>query len=59
MIWANTIDTTIGEDCKRGINSVKISFEKLSIKMNLNFIELIVKKKIKEKEILSAPLISG
>ena len=59
MIWANTIDNTIGEDCKRGINSVKISFEKLSIKMNLNFIELIVKKKIKEKEILSAPLISG
>ena len=59
MIWANTIDTTIGEDCKRGINSVKISFEKLSIKMNLNFIELIVHKKSNVKEILPAQLISG
>ena len=59
MIWANTIDTTISEDCKRDINSVKISFEKLPVKINLNFIELIVKKKIKVKEILSAPLIYG
>ena len=59
MIWANTIDNTIDEDCKRGINSVKISFEKLSNRMNLNFIEWIVQKKINVKELLSAPLISG
>ena len=33
---ANTINTAIAEDCKRAINSVKISVEKLLFKMDLN-----------------------
>ncbi len=42
IIVANTLDPTIGKGCAEDINSVRHMFEKLSVEMNFNFIELIV-----------------
>lgn len=55
LIAANTLDPTIGKGCKADIDSVRHIFEKLSVEMKFNFIELIIQGEDYGKEnILSA-----
>lgn len=42
LIVANTLDPTIGKGCKQDIDAVRHLFEKLSVEMEFNYIELII-----------------